>query len=42
VVRMHDGAGANNSMRRRAAVERRVLVFFGRKADRAREFRERA
>jgi len=39
---MHDSAGADNSMRRRAKMERRVLVFFGRKADRAREFKERA
>jgi hypothetical protein len=35
---MHDGAGVDNSMRRRAAMERRVLVL--KKADRAKEFRE--
>jgi hypothetical protein len=27
---MHDGAGAGNSTKRRAAMERRILVFGGR------------
>jgi hypothetical protein len=34
---MHDGAGADNSMRRRAAMERGVLVFEKKGADRARK-----
>ncbi len=30
---MHDGAGVENSMRRRAAMEHRVLIFGGRQIE---------
>jgi len=30
---MHDGAGAGNSMRMRAAMERKILVFGGRQIE---------